>query len=233
MAIEAKVEEQNVGTKKAKPNYSIIGGDYADGIKAVKAAGCKPFSFEQNIEAIVADYEANGKDAKLFNEDGKGLASITGIVYAAGSSKFKVIPNCTLLENFTSKGNRQFMEFITDLPDYSFRKFKGVELDSEDPSVKYNQSLTREEAKTHKAWLAAVNGNKDLLAKYVDAWFDTSGKEYGMSFNVIQTGMFKRSIPENMLSMLFLWNSSESAGAYCNHEHGGLRFYAKFISSTK
>ncbi len=165
---------------EAKPKYksfSFINADtYAKGIKALKDKGNEPFTFEDNIEARLADYEANGENAQLFNTY---LDSVTGIAYKAHSTRFKVKPVCEQLKSIKPNFDKSFMPVDYD-------SFEGVELDSKDPNVKYNQSLTRKEAKAHKGWLALMNGNKELLAKYVDTWFNKTCRKEGMGFYVMQ-----------------------------------------------
>jgi len=169
-------DKKGTEAKLKYKSFSVIDADtYAKGIKALKDKGKEPFTFEDNIEARLADYEANGKNAQLFNTY---LDSVTGIAYKAHSTNFKVKPVCEQLKNIKPKFDKSFMPVDYD-------SFEGVELDSKDPNVQYNQSLTREEAKAHKGWLALMNGNKDLLAKYVDTWFDKTGRKEGMGFYVL------------------------------------------------
>ncbi len=141
---------------------------YAKGIVKLKKQGKKPFTFAENIEARITDYESKGKNARLFDT---WLDSVTGIACKAKSTKFKLILRCSKLENIKSDFNKSFIQV-----DYVSEQ--GIEFDSREG--KYNQLLTREEAENHEFWLAALGGNKELLEKYVDIWFDKTGKEKGM-----------------------------------------------------
>ncbi len=153
-------------------NFKVIHADnYAEGVAKLKEQGRKPFTFSENIEARIADYEANGKNAELFKTY---LDSVTGIAYKAHSTKFKLILRSDKLENIASGFNQSFICFIP--VDYDTEQ--GIELDSK--KGKYGQPLTREEAKNHEFWLVAMGGDKERLAKYVDIWFDKTGKEKGM-----------------------------------------------------
>jgi hypothetical protein len=140
---------------------------YAKCIAELKKQGRKPFTFSENIEARIADYEANGKDAKLFDT---WLSSVTGIAYKANSTKFKLILRSDKLENITDLGQ--------DFVPFNYDAEQGLEFDN--TKGKYNQDLTREEAKNHEFWLAAMNGDKEKLDSYVDIWFDKTGAKRGM-----------------------------------------------------
>lgn len=142
---------------------------YAEGVAKLKEQGRVPFTFFENIEARIADYEANGENAELFKNY---LDSVTSIAYKADSTKFKLILRCSRLENIKPGFNQSFIPV-------DYNNERGLELDSK--KGKYNQSLTREEAKGHEFWLAAMNGDKKKLAKYVDIWFDKTGAGKGMS----------------------------------------------------
>lgn len=149
--------------------FEVIHADiYVDGIAKLKELNQKPFTFAENIEARIADYEANGKNAKLFMT---WLDSVTGIIYKAYSTKFKLILKSDKLENINP----------SSIPiDYDTEQ--GIELDSKDD--KYDQSLTRKEAKEHEFWIAVMGGDKKKLAKYVDIWFDKTGKDKGMGVHL-------------------------------------------------
>lgn len=199
--------------EKANLKYSVIPAKtYAKGIEAVGKDNA--FSFEQNIEARIADYEANGEDSELF---GTWLSSVTGIACKACSTKFKIKPVCEQLKNISPEFNKPFIPI-----DYA--SFEGVELDSAGPSVKYNEALTRKEAKAHKGWLAVMNGNKAVWEKYVDMWFVKTGKEKGMGFYVMQNAS------EDQLRSVALYCGSTNSGA------GGyypLYADARFVSGAR
>jgi hypothetical protein len=210
------VPAEKKGTE-AKPKYksfSVINAPtYAKGIEAVGKENA--FSFEQNIEARLADYEAHGENAILFNTY---LDSVTGVAYKAHSTKFKVKPVCEQLKSIKPNFNKSFMPVDYD-------SFEGIELDSADPNVKYGQSLTREEAKAHKGWLVVMNGNKDLLAKYVDTWFDKTGRDKGMGFYVMQN-----TSEDQLRSVILYYDLNYSlAGGLSNFLYN----FARFVSGAQ
>lgn len=68
--LEGKTKELLEETKPSvKPGYAkfeLVRADtYAKGIAKLKEQGQKPFTFSENIEARIADYEANGENAEL------------------------------------------------------------------------------------------------------------------------------------------------------------------------
>ncbi len=146
----------------------IHANTYAEGIAKLKGQGKRPFTFFENVEARIVDYEVNGKDAELFKT---WLDSVTGIAYKLKSTKFKLILRSDKLENITKGFNQSFIPV-----DYNAEK--GVEFDS--VKGKYNKLLTRKEAKNHEFWIAVMNSDKEKLVKYVDFWFDKTGRKEGM-----------------------------------------------------
>ncbi len=142
-----------------KIHYKVFKkSSYAYGINALRYTGNKPFTFEQNLEARLAD-------KALFDTE---LASCTAIVYG-GNDKFKIITEAH--------------ELINIKPNFKGEKITCVDYDSIqipefdmghvcfEGHVKYNSPLTKEEAINHPAWIAAVNGNKELLKQYADYTF--------------------------------------------------------------
>lgn len=173
--LDKKVEELLKGAGKQPAevlrytSFEVITVDtYVMGIAELKELGKRPFTFSENIEARLINYEVNGENARLF---GIRLDSVTGIVYKAGSTKFKVVLRSDKLENIP-------LGFSQSVIPVDYDAEQGVELDSTED--KYDQRLTREEAKNHKFWLAVMNNDKEKLVRYVNLWFDKTGKEKGM-----------------------------------------------------
>jgi len=149
--------------------FDVIKADtYAQGIAELKKQGRKHFTFAENVEARIADYEVNGENSELFKT---WLDSVTGIAYKSKSTKFKIILRSDKLENIAEGFNQSFIPV-----DYNSEK--GIELDSK--KGKYNKLLTRKEAKSHEFWIAVMNGDKEKLARYVDIWFDKNKTKEGM-----------------------------------------------------
>ncbi|MBU1198780.1 MAG: hypothetical protein KKF46_06335 [Nanoarchaeota archaeon] len=189
---------------------------YAKGVAKIKAMSQEPFTHEQNIEARVLDYKAKGDKSELFNT---WLDSITGIAYRAQTTKFKIQPRCDKLREINPKFNE------SSLP-IDYNSFQGVELDSNDPNVKYNQNLTREEAKAHPAHLAAMNNNKEVWEKMVDIWFDNdkTSRKKGMGFYVLQ------NTPKDQLRSAIL--SNDDLNSYACGD-GSLYNDARFASRAQ
>jgi hypothetical protein len=99
---------------------------------------------------------------------------------------------------------------------------EGVELDSSDPDVKYNQPLIEEEVNApHPAWLAAADGDKDKLRKYARIWFGRTGRDAGMGFYV------RSNTAQDELRALVL-----NSDSYYSYAYGGsnLPNLARFAS---
>ncbi|MDP2908791.1 MAG: hypothetical protein Q8N77_03210 [Nanoarchaeota archaeon] len=185
---------------------------YAKGIAKLKEQGQKPFTFSENIEARIADYKANGKNAELFQTY---LDSVTGIAYKAHSTKFKLILRFDRLENITAGFNESFIPI-------NYGAEQGVELDSK--KGEYNRDLTREEVKNHEFWLTAMGGNKEKLAEYVDIWFEKTGLYKGM-------GVYLRSnTSQDKLRALVLYDDNDDSSA---SDNGDLDDSVQFVSGAK
>ncbi len=153
--------------------FEVIHADtYAEGLVKLKGQGKKPFTFFDNVEARIINYEINDEGAELFKT---WLDSVTGIAYKAHSTKFKLILKSDKLENIIENITKNFDRSFIPI-DYDSER--GVEFDSS--KGKYNKPLTRKEAKNHEFWIAAMNSDKEKLVKYVDIWFDKTGRKEGM-----------------------------------------------------
>ncbi|MDP2907595.1 MAG: hypothetical protein Q8O03_06650 [Nanoarchaeota archaeon] len=210
-SVEKLLKERHAQQRYAK--FEVIHADtYAKGIAKLKEQGREPFTFSENVEARIADYEINGEDAKLFKT---WLDSITGVAYKAKSTKFKIILRSDKLENIKPDFKQSFMPIDYDAE-------KGVGLDSK--KGKYNQLLTRKEVKNHNFWLAVMNGDKEKLEKYVNIWFDKTKAKEGM-------GVYLRgNTSQDELRALALYDDSSNSNAY-----GGyiLDYDARFVAGVK
>ncbi|MBM3199481.1 hypothetical protein FJZ53_00995 [Candidatus Woesearchaeota archaeon] len=149
--------------------FDVIKADtYAQGIAELKKQGRKHFTFAENVEARIADYEANGENSELF---GTWLDSVTGVAYKAKSTKFKIVLRSDKLGDIAKDFNQSFIPIDYDAE-------SGVELDSK--KGKYSKLLTKGEAKNHEFWIAVMNGDKEKLAEYVDLWFGKTKRKEGM-----------------------------------------------------
>lgn len=197
--LEGETERLSKEPVKFHQKYAKFGtisaANYAKGIAKLKEQGKKPFTFYENIEARILDYKNNGEDSELFKTS---FSSVTAIVYKAHSTKFKLIIRSDKLENISSGFRREYM-----IVDYDAEH--GIELDH--AKGKYSQYLTRKEAKNHEFWLAAMNGDKEKLIKYVDMWFDKTGLE-GMGVYLIS------NTKQNELRALVLDYGGFNSSAY-------------------
>jgi len=149
-----------------KKGFEVIHAlTFADGIAQLKWQEQKPLTLFDNIVARITDSEINGEYERLCKTS---LDSVTGIAYKAHSTKFKIILRSYKLENIQQGFDQDFI-----LVNYDAEQ--GIELDRK--KDKYNQPLTREEAKSHEFWLAVMNDDKEKLAKYVDLMFKTGRKK--------------------------------------------------------
>ena len=144
----------------------------------------RPLTFRKNLQARVETYNTlNNPDGsaktdderlKLFN---KLLDSCTGIAYKAGTTKFKIVHQSMDLIEIPSEFNSEFIQI-------DYNSIDGIELDSND--AQYGALLTPSQAKSHPAWLAAVEEDTALLSEYADIVFSLLKEKYkrkdGMGF---------------------------------------------------
>ena len=144
------------------PTYTL-----SDGSKVIR-----PLTFKENLEARVNEYNtlknADGSNRtkeerlRLFNTC---LDSCCGTAYQRGSTKFKIILQCSELISIDSAFNQSFLPI-----DYSQIK-NGIELDSANGiySVATNKVLlTRTQVLEHQGWLVLAEGDKSLLSNSYD-----------------------------------------------------------------
>jgi len=197
--LDGEIERLSKEPVKFHPKYAKFGtvsaANYAKGIAKLKEQGKKPFTFSENIEARIIDYNNYGEDSELFMTS---FSSVTGIVYKAHSTKFKIIIRSNKLENINSGSRRKYITV-------NYNAEQGVELDI--AKGKYGEYLTRKEAKNHEFWLAAMNGDKEKLIKYIDMWFDKTGLE-GMGVYLIS------NTKQNELRSLVLDYGGFNSSAY-------------------
>ena len=179
----------------------------------------RPLTFKEVIQAKVIDYntlhheEGNERDLedrlRFFNH---WIDSGTGMAYKAGTTKFKVVPQCTELITIKKGFNKEFLPIEYDA-------IVGVELDT--TAGKYDESLTKKEVMNHKAWLAAVEEDKALLKEYRNIVFDQLKTKYdrdiGMGFYFADVG------EEDELRALFvnLLNYNSNASGNGSLSNGG------------
>ena len=119
---------------------------------------------------------------------------------------------------------------ITIAPDFnstfmpvSYRSIRGIELNSSQRGIVYNNWLTQDHVINHPAWKAAV-GDDALLREYAGIVFPLLQTKYnrdtGMAFFVVQKPN------EDQLRALFVNNLDYSSGAVGNYD---LDNYGSFL----
>ena len=163
----------------ATPPESIVSGEYqliktanyALGIEELRKQSQEPFRFKENLQARL-------EQPDLYDT---WLDSRCGIAYKAGTSNIKIIPDCQQLKDISVNFKAAFLSV-------PYSSLSGVALDT--AQGKWNQPLTPAEIIAHPGWIAAVEGDIDLLQRYVTQTFAAHKAQYPatekmMSFNVV------------------------------------------------
>ncbi len=215
---------------------------YALGVEALRAEKvARPFTFKENLQVLVDVYsEVYGLFRELSEDPqqyvdrwsrlaveavarrklsdwGFGeetlLPSCTGIAYKAGSTKFKIIPHCAELAGIDKDFSQHFLPI-------NYSCIAGIELDSSDiSSDQYGFLLTPDEIINHPAWLAAVEGDKQLLERYTDVVFKTHAQLYGSRTKLMSFSIEKNRSTDELraLSVVSLEDDSSTCGRFCLH----------------
>jgi len=196
---------------------------YAKAIQKLRDTNSKPFSFKQNIEARVKDYNtlknpdgstrSREERLRLFNVC-LHLDSCTGIAYKAESTKFKIIPESQELIKIPADFSDAFLTI-------NYSNINGTELDSSEPNVKYDTPLTKNRILKHPAWQTALENDKALLEEYANIYFKEYKKEKAMAFYVLQ------NTQEDQLKELVLGSDDYDSKAFGIYS---LNYYAYFVS---
>ncbi len=188
---------------------------YALGVDALRKKGAKrPFTFKENIQARVEAYESG--DHRLFET---WLDSCTGIAYKAGTTKFKIVPNCEQLRNIPKDFSQAFMPI-------NYAKIDGIELDSGSTlfgkRAIYNTRLTKAQIVEHPAWLATVEDDKALLKTYTDIVFAAYASRYSAS-DKLMCFWVRQDTSTDELRAAFVHNLSNNsyASGSINLNNGG------------
>src|SRR3989344_8799928 len=174
----------------------------------------RPLTFKENLQARVETYntlknvdgsaKTDDERLRLFN---RWNDSCTGIAYKAGTTKFKIVHQSMDLIEISSEFDSGFMQI-----DYNF--IDSIELDSND--AKYGTLLTSSQAKSHPAWLAAVENDNVLLSEYADIVFGLLKEKYketdGMGFWV------RSNTKTDELLALWVGNLSFNSNAVGNYD---------------
>ena len=174
LGVDALRESYENGECSLQPTYIQL-----DGSRIVRA-----LSFKENLQARIEDYNIlNNSDGSAKTDDerlrlfNRWNDSCTGIAYKVGTTKFKIVYQSMELITIDKEFEVGFLQVDYDSID-------GIELDSND--AKYGTLLTSSQAKSHPAWLAAVENDNVLLSEYADIVFSLLNEKYkkkdGMRF---------------------------------------------------
>ena len=134
-----------------------------DGLHPFAGGVARPLTFKETVQARIEQCEREGA-ASLWES---WLDTGSAIVYQKGTTKFRVVVPCSdaLLNDVPASFRGDFLPVNYD----DFVSF--VELDVQDRDDVYNQPLTPDQVLKHKGWLAAVEGDRNLLRRYSNIVF--------------------------------------------------------------
>jgi len=141
----------------------------------------RPLSFRETLEARVNLFRNGCSDSEKMRLFKCWNDTCTAVVYKGGSSKFKIVPVSEHLLGLEENFDRPCIDVDYDAP--VFDNFE--ELDGKSPL--YNTcGLSKGAVLEHPGWLAAVEGDEDLLAEFADVVFHDLKERYdldkGMGF---------------------------------------------------
>lgn len=136
----------------------------------------RPLTFKETIQARMDQFDqSGGKDWSLWENY---FDSCTGIVWEAGARRFKIVPMHPDL--LTVQASRA--EYLPA----NFENTPGTPIIVDD---KYNRALTPAEVIANRGWLAAVEGDSQLLQRYVATAFGRLGRATAMVFYIPRQGL--------------------------------------------
>ena len=184
----------------------IDASTYAVGINELHKLNQEPFRFKENLQARL-------EQPDLYDT---WLDSRCGIAYKAGTTKIKIIPDCQQLKDISVNFKAAFLSV-------PYSSLSGVALDT--AQGKWNQPLTPAEIIVHPGWIAAVEGDIDLLQRYVTQTFAAHQAHYGAIERLM--GFYVVIAPaEDQLRALYVVNLNYRSIAY---GYGSLVDYGSFL----
>jgi hypothetical protein len=174
----------------------------------------RPLTFKETLQARVNDYESiEGDDRlRLFK---RWSHSCTGVAYKAGTQLMKVIPQSLDLINIDPSFNSIFLPTTYD-------DLVGEELDL--AKGKYCATLSKADVLEHPAWLATVEGDRNLLSNYTNIVFHELKEQYSREDGM---WLWVRSQPDvDELRALFVDYLNNGSIAIGNDNLNG---YASFL----
>ena len=169
-----------------------------------RQAVTRPLTFKETLKARLDDYNSGKEDnLHLFQI---WLDTCAGIGYSGqDEDKFKIVPESEDLIAIPEGFNQSFLPV-------QYKDLQGTELSKTQDGIKYNSPLTRQEAKVHPAWIAAVDDTK-LLGDYAEVAFNElqkRGYRKGMGFYLMTR------IDQDQLRALCLYDLDG-----CSYAYGG------------
>lgn len=147
--------------------------DDDDGLHPFARGVARPLTFREMVRARIDQFRHEGLGSLWAPHT--GFSTCTAIVYQGGTTKFRIVPMSDALLHHVSASFRQSYLPINydDFSDYD-------ELDCGEWDDVYGRPVTLKEALRHKGWLAALEGDKELLREYAGIVFE----QVKMTFNV-------------------------------------------------
>ncbi|MBS3148862.1 hypothetical protein J4219_08345 [Candidatus Woesearchaeota archaeon] len=149
----------------------LCAGD--DGLHPFVQGLARPLTFKETIQARINQFEYEGV-ASLWSS---WLDTSSAIVYQKGTTKFRIVSmSAALLNDVPASFRGVFLPVAYE----DFSSFS--EFDVQDGDDVYNQELTPEQVLKHKGWLAAVEGDRNLLRRYSNIVFGQVQGGVAMAF---------------------------------------------------
>ncbi|MBS3148025.1 hypothetical protein J4219_04020 [Candidatus Woesearchaeota archaeon] len=149
----------------------LCAGD--DGLHPFAGGVARPLTFKETVQARIDQFEHEGAAGLWTN----WLDTSSAIVYQKDTTKFRIVSlSDDLLRNVPASFRDAFLPVNYD----DFSSF--VELDVQDRDDLYNRSLTPDQVLKHKGWLAAVEGDRNLLRRYSNIVFGQVQGGVAMAF---------------------------------------------------
>ncbi len=196
-----------------------------NGVEYIRPLSVKEI-LQARLECFNTEKDDGGKkrtlDERLALFD-QWFATSTGIVYRAGTDKFKIDSVSKEIVSLDQAFNERFLAV-------DYNQISGIELDS---TQHYNEELSKSQIENHSGWQALVEGDLVLLKQYRDTVFkllkqraqNKKMPERAMGFYV------RKNTPEDELGALFVsdLSSSSALGGNCLNDLG--RFVRKVVQA--
>ncbi len=198
--VQALREECEQDTSSQQPRITLLNGTTV----------YRPLTFAENIRARVEAYKS--WDKSLFDT---WLDSCTGIAYKKGTTKFKIIPECSQLIGIERNFKGSFLPVnYSHIDEIQFDSAKG----------KYNQLLTKEEMLEHQAWRTLVE-DKALLRAYADIVFAVYAEKYTKTDKLMGFEMRQNTETDELRAVFVdvLGNDSDASG------NDFLNYFGRFL----